>query len=45
MDTGPHMNDLWDLMCESVVARGDYRINGEIEIDFIVVDGIEKVFH
>ena len=45
MDTGPHMNDLWDLMCESVVARGDYIIQGEIEIDFIVVGGKPVVFH
>ena len=45
MDTGPYMNESWDMMCDSVVARGDYRINGEIEIDFIVVGGNQKVFH
>ena len=45
MDTGPYMNESWVMTCDSVVARGDYRINGEIEIDFIVVGGKAKVFH
>ena len=45
MDKGPHMNDLWDMLCDSIVANGDIDPRGNIDIDFIVVNGIDKVFH
>tara|TARA_B100000809_G_C14797329_1_gene408964 strand:+ start:344 stop:565 length:222 start_codon:yes stop_codon:yes gene_type:complete len=45
MDNGPHMNDLWDLMCDSVYANGGPAIIDQVEIDFIVINGIQKVFH
>ena len=40
-----NVNDLWDLCCESVLARSGTEIIGQIEIDYIVVDGVKKTFH
>lgn len=40
-----NVNDLWDLCCESVLARTGTEIIGQIEIDYIVVDGVKKTFH
>jgi len=40
--SGPGMNDLWDDMCASVDS---YDIIDQIEIDYIVINGVEKVFH
>lgn len=42
------MNESWSLMCESVKNRGGvdcFGIEGNYEIDFIVIDGIKRVFH
>ena len=38
-------NQCWDDMCSSVLSRGGEDIIGQIEIDFIVINGVDKVFH
>ena len=40
-----HENDCWDMMCASVLSRGGEDIIGQVEIDFIVINGVDKVFH
>ena len=45
MDKGPNQNDLWDMLCDSIVANGDIDPRGNVDIDFIVVGGNQKVFH
>ena len=40
-----NVNELWDLMCEAVLARTGTEIIGQIEIDYIVVDGVKRTFH
>ena len=45
MDKGPLQNDSWELMNASVVSRGEMNIIGDIDIDFMVIGGVEKVFH
>jgi len=45
-DRGPHMNDLWDMMCDSIVANGYIDPRGNMDIDFIVLKGNDlHVFH
>ena len=39
------MNQCWDDMCASVLSRGGEDIIGQIEIDFIVIGGVDRVFH
>ena len=38
-------NQCWDDMCASVLSRGGEDIIGQVEIDFIVINGVSKVFH
>ena len=45
MDNGPLQNDSWEMLNASVVSRGEMNIIGDIELDFIVIGGVEKVFH
>ena len=45
MDKGPLQNDSWELMNASVLSRGEMNIIGDIDIDFMVIGGVEKVFH
>jgi|TARA_X000001036_G_scaffold372880_1_gene360520 hypothetical protein len=45
LDNGPRQNDSWELMNGSVVSRGEMNIIGDIEIDSIVINGVEKNFH
>ena len=40
-----HENECWDMMCASVLSRGGEDIIGQIEIDFIVIGEVERVFH
>ena len=40
-----HMNECWEMLNASVVSRGEMNIIGDIEIDFIVIGGVERVFH
>ena len=42
---GADMNKSWEMMNDSVVSRGEMNIIGDIDIDFIVIGGVEKVFH
>lgn len=35
----------WELMCASVYKRLGIEIIGQIQIDYMVVDGIKRVFH
>ena len=45
MDKGPLQNDSWEMLNASVVSRGEMNIIGDIDLDFIVIGGVEKVFH
>ena len=40
-----HENECWDMMCASVLSRGGIEIVDQVEIDFIVIGGVERVFH
>ena len=47
---GPYINECWELMCLSVASRADDstfidHIEGNMNIDFIVENGVETVFH
>tara|TARA_B110000285_G_C14886339_1_gene496361 strand:+ start:82 stop:327 length:246 start_codon:yes stop_codon:yes gene_type:complete len=35
----------WNTMCDMVLARTGIEIIGQIEIDYMVVDGNKRVFH
>tara|TARA_Y100000389_G_C17106897_1_gene338710 strand:+ start:123 stop:359 length:237 start_codon:yes stop_codon:yes gene_type:complete len=35
----------WDTMCEMVLERTGITIIGEMEIDYMVVEGTKHVFH
>ena len=39
------INACWDMMCASVLSRGGDDIIGQVDIDFIVINGVDKVFH
>ena len=39
------LNDSWDLLCESVYDRLGIRIQGEFEVDNILIDGTSLEFH
>ena len=45
MVRGPVGNDAWDIMCDSLVADGKIDPRGRMHIDFIIVDGQQRVFH
>lgn len=45
MVRGPGGNDAWDIMCDSLVADGKIDPRGRMHIDFIIVDGQQRVFH
>ena len=45
MDKGPMQNESWEMMNASVVSRGEMNIIGDIDIDFMVIGGVSKVFH
>ena len=40
-----HENECWSMMCDSVMHREGIAIIDEIDIEFIVINGIDKVFH
>lgn len=39
------INKSWDLLNDAVLERTGNEIIGELDIDYIVVDGVKKVFH
>ena len=41
MVRGPGGNDAWDIMCDSL----PWDPRGKMHIDFIIVDGQQRVFH
>ena len=46
MDANPMtMNKSWDMVCDICVANGFIDPRGNIDIDFIVVNGVKKRFH
>ena len=41
-----NINESWTLMCESVLSRTGIQIDdGNWEVDSIVINGTDKVFH
>ena len=42
---GVDMNKSWEMMCDSVMHREGIGIIGEIDIEFLVINGVHKVFH
>ena len=38
-------NASWDLMCDSLVSRGEQDPRGQMNIAFIRINGVEKRFH
>ena len=40
-----NINECWDLMCKSVFDREGVWIEGDYEVDAIVVNGKVKAFH
>lgn len=45
MDSQDTMNDSWSMMCASVYSRTGIQIEGNYEVDSIVIDSTDKVFH
>lgn len=39
------INKSWDLLNDAVLERTGNEIIGELDIYYIVVDGVKKVFH
>ena len=35
----------WDIMCENLKERTCIEIKGQIDIDYLVVEGVKKLFH
>jgi len=45
LDKGDKLNESWTLMNRMVRARGEVSIIGEVEVDFLVVNGVKRSFH
>ena len=45
MDNSEYINESWALMCDSVYKRLGIEIIGKLNINYIVVNGLAKVFH
>ena len=45
MDNSEYINKSWALMCDSVYQRLGIEIIGKLNINYIVVNGLAKVFH
>ena len=35
----------WEYMCTSVLSRTGIQINGQIQLDYIYVNGVTREFH
>ena len=35
----------WEFMCTSVLSRTGIQINGQIQLDYIYVNGVPREFH
>jgi len=45
LDKGDKLNESWTLLNRMVRARGEVSIIGEVEVDFLVVNGVKRSFH
>jgi len=45
IDNTETLNKSWRLMCESVYSREGIWIEGNYEVDTIVISGVAKLFH
>jgi len=45
LDKSDKLNESWSLMNCMVRARGEISIIGEVEVDFLVVNGKPRRFH
>jgi len=45
LDKGDKLNESWTLLNRMVRARGEISIIGEVEVDFLVVNGVKRSFH
>jgi hypothetical protein len=45
LDKGAQLNESWTLLNRMVRARGEISIIGEVEVDFLVVNGVKRSFH
>lgn len=45
LDQSETVNESWELMCDAVLERTGRQIKGAMDLDYIVVNGVEKVFH
>ena len=45
LDKSDKQNDSWDLMCESVYNRLGIIIKDQLNISYIRVNGVDRVFH
>jgi len=41
LDRSPNLNRSWDLMCDSL----PWDPRGKMHIDFMIVNGVARVFH
>ena len=45
LDKSDKQNDSWDLMCDSVYNRLGITIKDQLNISYIRVNGVDRVFH
>lgn len=45
LDKSAELNESWTLLNRMVRARGEISIIGEVEVDFLVVNGVKRSFH
>ena len=45
LDKSDKQNDSWDLMCDSVYNRIGIIIKDQLNISYIRVNGVDRVFH
>jgi hypothetical protein len=45
LDQSETVNESWELMCDAVLERTGRQIKGAMDLNYIVVNGVEKVFH
>ena len=45
LDKSDKQNDSWDLMCDSVYNRLGIIIKDQLNISYIRVNGVDRVFH
>ena len=45
LDKGAQLNESWTLLNRMVRARGEISIIGEVEVDFLVMNGVKRSFH